>query len=316
MIDIIIPAYNAHKTIEQTLLSICSQTISPLVKVYIIDDCSEKGYDYLKEVFKDKLDITIIRNETNIGPGGCRNVGLDHAKGEYIFFLDSDDLLYNCYSLQNLVNTMDENPDVALVSGTTAFEDENGEVALINNHTRCLHAKLYRRRYLEKYQLRFNPTYNHEDASFHYLFLITQPKIKIIKNNIYFYRYNKNSLTKKDRLSEYHTLNVFIDNTLWMVLEAEKRKLNKVAIGNKLFDNVCYVFFTHLKFLEEPDIGKIYHKMLPIVLLYKSYDKFVSREYKYNSYYGQRHIYEDIPPISLNEFYNRVNQSYTEKKVS
>ncbi len=316
MIDIIIPAYNAYETIEQTLLSICSQTLSPLIKVYIVDDCSEKSYEYLKDIFKDRLDITIIRNEKNIGPGGCRNVGLEQAKGDYVFFLDSDDLFYNCFALQNLVNRMEEEPEIVLVSGTTAFEEKNGEVSFINNHTRCLHAKLYRRSYLEKYKLRFVETYNHEDAAFHSLFLITQPNIKIIDNNIYFYRYNKKSITKKDKLNEYHSLDIFIDNTLWMVFEAEKRKLNKVAIGNWLFANICYVYFTHFKYLEEPDIDRIYHKMLPVIMLYNSYDKFVSKVYKYNTFYGHSHNYEDIPPISLNDFFVKINKSYIEKKVS
>ena len=316
MIDIIIPAYNAYKTIEQTLLSICSQTISPLVKVYIIDDCSEKTYDYLQAVFNKRLDITIIRNETNMGPGACHNIGLDHAKGDYIFFLDSDDLLYNCYSLQNAYNTIEENPDIDLVTGTTAFEEANGEISFINNHNRCLHGKLYRRSYIEKYHLRFNNTYNHEDSAFHTLFLISQPNIKIIKNKLYFYRYNTESITKRDKLYDYHALSVFIENTLSLVFEAEKRKFNKIMIGKNLFANICYVYYLHLNYLDQPDLNHLYHKLLPVIMLYNSYDKFVPKKDKYTIYYGFSHNYLDIPPFSFNEFLKRINESYKkEKKV-
>ena len=317
MIDIIMPAYNAYKTIEQTLLSICSQTISPLIKVYIIDDCSEKPYDYLKDVFKKRLDITIIRNETNMGPGACRNIGLDNAKGDYIFFLDSDDLLFNCYSLENAYNTMEEHPDVALVSGTTAFEEVDGDMSFITNHNRCLHAKMYRRSYIEKYKLRFSNTSNHEDAAFHTLFLVSQPEVKTIKNNLYFYRYNRDSITKRDKLYDYYSLGTFIDNALWVVFEAEKRKFNKIQIGQSLFASICFVFFIHLNYLDQPDIGNIYRKMLPVIMLYNSYDKFVNKAFKYTTFYGHSQNYLDIPPISYYEFVDRINKSYIkEEKVS
>ena len=61
MIDIIIPAYNSHKTIKQTLLSICMQNVSPLIDVYIIDDCSKKPFDYLIPLF-----ITQDENEKEV----------------------------------------------------------------------------------------------------------------------------------------------------------------------------------------------------------------------------------------------------------
>ena len=104
MIDIIITAYNAHKTIVKTLLSIEKQTLKKLVKVYIIDDHSQKDYNYLLELFENKLDITIIRNEKNLGPGLSRQKGLDISKNEYIVFIDSDDVFYNKHSLANLYN--------------------------------------------------------------------------------------------------------------------------------------------------------------------------------------------------------------------
>ena len=96
MIDIIIPAYNAHDTIYKALMSISLQVIKDKLKVYIIDDCSDKPYDYLKEDFND-LDITIKRLDKNVGPGKARQYGIDHSNNPYIMFCDSDDYLYNPY---------------------------------------------------------------------------------------------------------------------------------------------------------------------------------------------------------------------------
>ena len=55
MIDVIIPAYNAHKTICNTLFSICMQKCVKDINVTIVDDCSLKKYDYLHELFDDKI---------------------------------------------------------------------------------------------------------------------------------------------------------------------------------------------------------------------------------------------------------------------
>ena len=68
MIDIIIPAYNAHKTISKTLSSIALQQNVKDLNVYIIDDLSDKDYEKEYDLFKDVLNIKIYRLEKNMGP--------------------------------------------------------------------------------------------------------------------------------------------------------------------------------------------------------------------------------------------------------
>ena len=55
MIDIIIPAYNAHNTIKKTLISICMQTVKDKINVYIIDDCSNEDYKEIINIFSTNL---------------------------------------------------------------------------------------------------------------------------------------------------------------------------------------------------------------------------------------------------------------------
>lgn len=80
MVDIIIPAYNAHKTISKALLSICMQTIKDKINVYIIDDCSDHDYKKIINKFKDRINITQYKLDKNSGPGVARQYGLDHSK--------------------------------------------------------------------------------------------------------------------------------------------------------------------------------------------------------------------------------------------
>ena len=60
MIDIIIPAYNAHNTIEKTLLSIVMQNICDKVKVYIVNDNSEQNYSLIIKKFENFLNIKFV----------------------------------------------------------------------------------------------------------------------------------------------------------------------------------------------------------------------------------------------------------------
>ena len=61
MIDIIIPAYNSHNTIEQTLFSIAYQDMAKDVNVYIVDDCSKKSYNEIVKFFSNFINIKELK---------------------------------------------------------------------------------------------------------------------------------------------------------------------------------------------------------------------------------------------------------------
>jgi len=95
LISIITPLYNAENFIAETILSIQNQTYSNW-EVLIIDDLST---DFSLQVL-EKLELAdsrihIIRNDVNKGAAVCRNQGTELAKGEYIAFLDADDLWHS-----------------------------------------------------------------------------------------------------------------------------------------------------------------------------------------------------------------------------
>ena len=92
MISIITPNYNCVKFIAETIESVLAQTYQNW-EMIIVDDCSTDGsYEIaLKYAEKDKR-IKIFRMDHNSGAAYCRNKGIELSKGEYIAFLDSDDL--------------------------------------------------------------------------------------------------------------------------------------------------------------------------------------------------------------------------------
>ena len=86
MIDIIIPAYNSHTTIERTLFSIASQKNVDDLNVYIVNDASENDYSKQVEYFKKYMSIKELKLKNNVGPGLARQFGVDKSNSEYIVF--------------------------------------------------------------------------------------------------------------------------------------------------------------------------------------------------------------------------------------
>ncbi len=90
LVSVIIPAYNREKTIEKSVKSVLEQTYQN-IELIVIDDCStDNTYNVVKNIKDDRLKL--IRLEKNSGAQVARNQGIIESKGEWVAFLDSDDL--------------------------------------------------------------------------------------------------------------------------------------------------------------------------------------------------------------------------------
>lgn len=90
LVSIIMPAYNSSKTIRDSIQSVCHQTY-PNWELLIIDDCSDEDIEIIAHEFEDQR-IRYYRLPTNQGVACARNKGISEAQGQYLAFLDSDDL--------------------------------------------------------------------------------------------------------------------------------------------------------------------------------------------------------------------------------
>lgn len=94
LISIIMPAYHSEKYIPHALESIRSQTYSHW-ELIVIEDGSSDGTAEIVNGFSQSAGghkVLFMRNKTNLGPGPTRNIAIRHASGEYLAFLDTDDL--------------------------------------------------------------------------------------------------------------------------------------------------------------------------------------------------------------------------------
>ena len=90
LVSVVVPVYNRRALIEETLRSALAQQW-PSVEVIVVDDGSTDGSaDHVERVFGDR--VRLIRLEQNVGRSAARNAGCAAARGEFIAFLDSDDL--------------------------------------------------------------------------------------------------------------------------------------------------------------------------------------------------------------------------------
>lgn len=252
MIDVIIPSYNSHNTIKKTLLSLLFQTIKDKIKIYIVDDASNKPYDEIINRFKDRLNITIIRLDENKGPGNARNVGIEKSSNPYILFLDADDELYNSFTLEHLVKYIEE---FDMCYGGICEEKDNNLYSYYPLHQGCLHGKLYKRSVIDKYNLRLTETKYSEDNYFNQLYNALVDNIHYIGEPAYVYKNNAKSLTKdkKEKINYYYNynmnmlvkdcikLNVKIDKIKDIILSAlaynYKEYISSKCLSNYYVDN-------------------------------------------------------------------------------
>ncbi|SDB68546.1 glycosyltransferase family 2 protein [Butyrivibrio sp. INlla16] len=92
MVSVIIPAYNAGKNIERCLDSICSQSYEDLQIIVIDDGSQDDTYNIIKKISLGDSRIIPVHKD-NGGVSSARNVALDMVAGEYVFFLDADDVV-------------------------------------------------------------------------------------------------------------------------------------------------------------------------------------------------------------------------------
>ncbi|MDU6115961.1 MAG: glycosyltransferase family 2 protein [Paeniclostridium sordellii] len=105
-ISIIIPIFNSKSTIKRCLDSVISQTYYNWEIIAIDDGSTDSSYMIICEYMKKDSRIKVFTQE-NKGPGLARNKGIEHATGEYIVFLDSDDYIDKSY-FKELKKCIDE----------------------------------------------------------------------------------------------------------------------------------------------------------------------------------------------------------------
>lgn len=181
--SVIIPAYNASKTIGKTLESVYNQTFKDFECVVIADSCTD-GTAAIAESFGAIVIKTNVRNE-----GLGRNIGLDNTSGEWVLFIDADDWWLHEYVFEQLAERTQNNECDAIcfdmvwkhIGVIGSISGRNGEY-----YPHCTN-KCWRRTFIG--DTRFPNIKPDSDAGFHREIMEKNPKFDIWDMPMYYYNY-------------------------------------------------------------------------------------------------------------------------------
>lgn len=209
-VSIIIPVYNASKTIEECLCSVVNQTYSNLEIIIVNDGSTDNSLDICKELSK-KDERIVLYDKKNEGVSKTRNYGLSKTSGDYICFVDSDDFISDTYIFDFVQDIEKENADFASCICTIFTNDqkkkqrENKKLYAYNGNAKFdllftkaygfIGNKMYKSKIIKEKTLFFNEEISMcEDLLFNYNYLIHANKAIYREKANYFYRISENSL--------------------------------------------------------------------------------------------------------------------------
>lgn len=220
-VSVIIPVYNAKDFLHESIPSVLNQTLEDIELVCVNDGSTDDSLDILNDYASKDNRVRVIDKE-NGGCGSARNMALDNAKGDYIYFFDPDDFI-SPDALEKLYNNAQRNGSDLVIFKIARFEDidnvdyshpgfdfENvfGDVDFDNftfNYTDIKEhvlntsfapwTKLYRKELLDGYDdFRFPTDVAFDDTPFHVQSMLRAKKLSFVPEFFYFYRFNPNSI--------------------------------------------------------------------------------------------------------------------------
>lgn len=211
-VSVIIPVYNVQDYLAECLESILNQTYTDF-EILCIDDCSTDGSSaILREYARKDSRIKIWTNEKNRGQAYARNIGLSKAAGEYVLFVDADDMI--CQELLKKCMEISGNSDMVCFdykqvlgsSGADVKQDryqmDDGLYDGRDFWTEAVYkesiiiapwSKLYRKGFLLDQQITFYNGIIYEDILFSFQCYVKAQKVYSLNEKLYIYRIREQS---------------------------------------------------------------------------------------------------------------------------
>lgn len=202
MVSVIIPVYNGAEFVEKCIRSVMEQSYRDLEIIVIDDGSTDNSYEICQKLAKEDDRIRLVHQE-NAGVSAARNKGLDLAQGEYVTFVDADDLLLH-NALNAMVKAFDLSVDFVIGSyeeyrlgRTTRIVKEKKDFMLdsdrncfpeVDTHIVSPWAKLYKRQVIHENNICFDESIPYgEDHIFNVAYCRYVKHIKVIDDVVYRY---------------------------------------------------------------------------------------------------------------------------------
>ena len=211
LLSIIIPVYNVEKYVEKCIRSCETQDIpfSEYEIICINDGSKDNSLAIIEELAREFSNIRVI-TQPNGGLSSARNTGMKHAKGDYYFFLDSDDwIAKNC--LGKIVNKLQsEQPDILCISAANVLGEEicprhsfpsveplsGRDAQKRGGIDACAPFLITKAEHFKKFDLKFYEGIFHEDSELTPKLVYLAQKVSFTNDIIYYVRQTPGSITR------------------------------------------------------------------------------------------------------------------------
>ena len=244
LISVIVPVYNVEKYLPQCLDSLIKQTFLPF-EIICVNDGSTDGCNEILSRYaaKDRRIRLICQN--NRGLSAARNAGLKKAKGQYVLFVDSDDLLHP-ETLSSLYRQITRHDADICLFGYSPYTDNGVKTANLpaahygkNENDAFTYqqisgkifsrvavwCKLYRRGFIRKRKIEFPEGFVFEDVIFHIKTITSAGKICLLNRPLYCYRKEKKLLPSLSL----HFCRFLYDHAGWHLKRAAEKPQKQLA---------------------------------------------------------------------------------------
>jgi len=245
VLTIIIPVYNSEKYLRECLDSILNQnTDKSIYEIICVDDGSTDSSNQILQEYVNKYDNLKVISKVNGGASSARNLGIQNATGKYVWFIDSDDYIYD-----NVVNKLisflkNQCPDIVSFSLDSEKLNDNEDFTFVSDYYMVAPqawANIVLLDIIKNNNIYFNELVKYgEDTLFWYTVIIYSPKVYFLEQSIYFYRDNEQSIMNTLKNKEDYDRRIHDDKYILITFEEYINK--KLIPFNRIipFTNMIY----------------------------------------------------------------------------
>ncbi len=232
-VDIIMPLLNDRKHLPTSLASLCNQVNKEHFKLYIVDDGSTCTFDDIIDQFKDKIEIHYLKMDRNGGCGYARNGALRVCHSGYFMFLDADDVLYDNFSFDEMYRAVLETRS-DIVNGRRVDELPSKHYFYYPFDHEGTHARIYSRKFVDKYKIRFPHIKFYEDLVFNFMIRMCGATSTDVDRIVYVRKSNDDSVSRSnytdDRDVRYYLFEVYLTTAVALKREYKNHRIREYLI--------------------------------------------------------------------------------------
>ena len=251
-VSIVMPVYNVEEYLKETVECLKNQTLGEFEVIFVDDGSTDKSVSILEEYCVADPRFRLVKQQ-NAGAGAARNIGIEHAEGDYISFLDSDDLFEKNLLAAAYKKAVETGADIVaydfnrfdtdgkVTSRKGVHIDWLGSEKDVFNYRDCPDTimsivnptpwnKLYRRGYVVENGLKFEEIFSTNDITFAAVSVARAEKVAYLKKELVRYR-----IGHSGTITSTKTKNL---NNIIVAVESAVRQANEIPYADEIRNSI------------------------------------------------------------------------------